>query len=402
MPDEVGGERFKVEPPPPTKRIANVLNRGVRGWLDQRKEIGGVFQIISGAHDEKSRCRDHERGDFAYGSGPQLFSEIIQNSDDAGAKKQVFCLDKRTFRREHLLHEKLEAFNRGVHLIAFNDALFEDKDFMSLLSFGNSQKQKETESIGKFGLGFTSIYHICDELSFLSGDYVAFLDPHARILTNEGSKFNIIDKRVDAEAPDQLAPFHAYDSSLKLQDWTGKRFPGTLFRYRLRSTPEQAELSEISKDIYDNTLICEFFEKFHSVAHETLLFLQSLSEITFYVWDEGETAPHKLFSTRIINADDLNRSVIRASLRKTLASAEEKLIQEKPELLALFPGRSAAGTRKVQFETSAEYELKIEQCDFRAGADRREVSTWLVYQSLWDVAETQRRFLPKGLILSKE
>ncbi|RKO91336.1 hypothetical protein BDK51DRAFT_28692, partial [Blyttiomyces helicus] len=311
---EVGGELFKRLPPPPTKLFANVLN--------------------------------------SYPSDPLLFSEMIQNSDDAGAKLQFFCLDTRPFPTDKVLHPRLKTFNEGPHLVAFNDEAFKPKDFVSLLSVGNSQKQEEAESIGKFGLG----YHMCDELAFLSGDHLAVLDPHARIISDEGRKFHIVHEGIDALATDQLAPFHAYDSILGLLKWNGESVPWTLFRdrspsYRLRATPAQAESSENSKEIYGERLI----PRNPSIKHMR-------PKITFCVWNENESAPRKLFSTCIVNAGDFNGSVIRASLCETLALAEAQLIAENPELVALFPERSGF-TPSTEFEPSVDYELQIEQCD---------------------------------------
>ncbi len=47
--------------------------------------------------------------------------------------------------------------DQGPALLAYNDALFTDKDFRSLTSLGDSKKIQDKAATGKFGLGFSSV-----------------------------------------------------------------------------------------------------------------------------------------------------------------------------------------------------------------------------------------------------
>ena len=49
---------------------------------------------------------------------------------------------------------------QGPALCAFNDAKFEERDWQSLLMLRDSLKQEDPLKIGKFGLGFKSVFHI--------------------------------------------------------------------------------------------------------------------------------------------------------------------------------------------------------------------------------------------------
>ena len=168
------GEPFVVRPPCSTKRIASVLRN--------------------------------------YAEGVQVLQEILQNSDDAGATTQVFCLDHRAHPAENLITPELRRLHDVPSLISFNDAIFRDRDFKSLMSFQDSEKREDTQSIGRFGLGFSSVYHICDEVQFLSGDFMVFLDPHQRVLPDrqEGLKFNVVTGDMQRSAPGQLSPFRSF------------------------------------------------------------------------------------------------------------------------------------------------------------------------------------------------
>lgn len=46
---------------------------------------------------------------------------------------------------------------QGPALLAYNDALFSEKDFQSLTSLGDSKKIHDKAATGKFGLGFSSV-----------------------------------------------------------------------------------------------------------------------------------------------------------------------------------------------------------------------------------------------------
>jgi hypothetical protein len=46
---------------------------------------------------------------------------------------------------------------QGPALLAYNDAIFSEKDFRSLTSLGDSIKVHDKAATGKFGLGFSSV-----------------------------------------------------------------------------------------------------------------------------------------------------------------------------------------------------------------------------------------------------
>ena len=85
--------------------------------------------------------------------------EIIQNADDAGATKVHFYLDNRQHGTQSVIHPKLVSF-QGPSLMAYNDAAFTDKDWQSIQDMQQSVKAENPFKVGKFGIGFNSIYHI--------------------------------------------------------------------------------------------------------------------------------------------------------------------------------------------------------------------------------------------------
>lgn len=51
----------------------------------------------------------------------------------------------------------------GPALLAYNDALMSPRDWAGILSPGVSHKRKDPGTVGRFGLGFTSVYHLTGE-----------------------------------------------------------------------------------------------------------------------------------------------------------------------------------------------------------------------------------------------
>ncbi len=94
---------------------------------------------------------------------PIPWQEIIQNADDAGAKIVRFYLDSRHHETCSLVHKDLAIF-QGPALLAFNDAEFKPGDWEGIQSFKLSGKKEDPFKVGKFGIGFNSVYHITGEL----------------------------------------------------------------------------------------------------------------------------------------------------------------------------------------------------------------------------------------------
>ena len=87
--------------------------------------------------------------------------EIIQNADDAGARTVRFYLDSRQHGtlRQSLVHPDLARF-QGPALLAYNDAQFATDDWEGIRNFKVSGKAKDPFKVGKFGIGFNSVYHV--------------------------------------------------------------------------------------------------------------------------------------------------------------------------------------------------------------------------------------------------
>ncbi|MBU9711218.1 sacsin N-terminal ATP-binding-like domain-containing protein [Evansella tamaricis] len=107
-------------------------------WIDANRMNGFNFDhILVGLYSDASH--------FIY--------EILQNAEDAGASTVSF----------ELFHDRLEIIHNGVD--------FKHKDIDSITSIGNSTKKDDINKIGKFGVGFKSVYAVTKSPYIFSGDY---------------------------------------------------------------------------------------------------------------------------------------------------------------------------------------------------------------------------------------
>ena len=88
-----------------------------------------------------------------------LLQELVQNADDANARNVIFLYDKTEHPRQRLWPESLREF-QGPALYAYNDATFERKDWHNIQHPEQSGKLDDLAKVGRFGLGFISVYHL--------------------------------------------------------------------------------------------------------------------------------------------------------------------------------------------------------------------------------------------------
>lgn len=85
-----------------------------------------------------------------YPEGTTVLKELIQNADDAGATTVRLCLDRRLHGTDSLLSETLAPW-QGPALLAYNDAVFTEEDFVSISRIGGSSKHGQASKTGRFG-----------------------------------------------------------------------------------------------------------------------------------------------------------------------------------------------------------------------------------------------------------
>ena len=226
-----------------------------------------------------------------YSDGMAIPKEIIQNADDAGATEVRFLYDERTNEdsMKYLIDEGMRPC-QGPALWAYNDAIFEDRDFDSIIRLGGATKESEPDKIGKFGLGFNAVYNVTDVPSFVTRNMLVIFDPHTTHLgrgikdcNRPGIKINLDKNRMLLRRlPDQFHPYNGvFGCRLNCRENEKVYFDGTLFRLPLR-TQEQACRSEISPLHYSRTEVSSLVQLTAKNAHHLLTFTQNVRRLSFY------------------------------------------------------------------------------------------------------------------------
>uniref|UniRef100_UPI00358E8447 sacsin n=1 Tax=Myxine glutinosa TaxID=7769 RepID=UPI00358E8447 len=235
-----------------------------------------------------------------YPSVSDIFKELIQNADDAGASKCSFMVDLRTNSdmKDNLLDPGMAACH-GPALWAYNDAVFTDSDFANITRLGHSFKKDQMDKVGKFGLGFNSVYHITDVPTFISRQFMIMFDPnichlnkHIRDKSNPGIKLNWAaeHKRLQ-KFPNQFHPFmKVFGCDLPLTRSAPYEYPGTLFRLPFRTEQEAAE-SEISKTFYNIVDISSFIEQLKQSNYKLIIFTQNVEKMALKCMEQDITDP---------------------------------------------------------------------------------------------------------------
>jgi len=98
-----------------------------------------------------------------YAQPSRFIEEILQNTEDAYARKG-------SAEKEHLIRFKLFSDRVEVH---HNGKDFDEADLMSVTTFASTTKNKHSDvnQIGKFGIGFKSVFSVTDAPEIHCGNY---------------------------------------------------------------------------------------------------------------------------------------------------------------------------------------------------------------------------------------
>lgn len=235
-----------------------------------------------------------------YSDGLSVPKELIQNADDAGASEVYFLYDERENEdaKSCLLDNEMKEC-QGPAFWVFNNAVFSSTDFENIQKLGGASKKQDTTKIGKFGLGFNSVYNLTDLPSFVSGTHLVYLDPHGKYLKdvirkerNPGIKLNLRNRVMLRKLENQFKPYQnvfGFSSSIFTEN---KIYEGTLFRFPLR-TKRQARASEISNKEYSSKEMEKLMKQFCRTCGNMILFTQNVRQIKIFHVGSNCVSPDK-------------------------------------------------------------------------------------------------------------
>ena len=229
-----------------------------------------------------------------YKDGLTIVKELIQNADDAVATEVDICFDNRqhTSERNRLFFPDM-CESHGPALVIHNNSQFSDEDFANIQKLAGGTKQGKHLKIGKFGIGFCSVYHITDVPSFVSRDRLYIFDPTLNHLrkavknkSQPGKKVNYMTKFIQKSK--QMEPYEGLFGFKK-----ATAYNGTMFRL-----PFRTNASELSSTCYSQSTFKDLLTSIQDSGDKLLLFLQNVQRITVQQFDAGMTAPRVLYELR--------------------------------------------------------------------------------------------------------
>ena len=169
----------------------------------------------------------------SYAGFVPMLRELIQNSDDSSDGEEIEI-------QIYFLKDKLKLRNNTI---------FIDRDWEKIREIASQNKEKDSQKTGRFGIGFTSVFKICD-----------YLDIHSNNISERLSLENL--EWVPHEEPQNTESFTEFDFY-----W---RFEKTKVSEKIAVEPITHQKIEIFID--------ETIEKIQKDIH----FLRNVSKISFY------------------------------------------------------------------------------------------------------------------------
>ena len=278
-------------------------------------------------------------------------------------QNQVTYYDTREHDNTNLLFPGM-AYTYGPALLFYNNTEFTEEDFKNIRKIAGETKLNEPSKIGKYGIGFCSVYHITDVPSFVSGERFVIFDPtlqylHAEIESkcNPGImiKFN---KHPLLNKSNQLNPY------MRLCGFDPKRrFHGTLFRFPLRT-----KISEISEEVLTTEKVERMIYRFKQDSSKLLLFLNYVRKISFYVVNDVGCAKYFEVTAEkelIIKEESLSNSI---SLMTFTASNLQSNECSKEKWLV------ATNSQQLQTENKEKYGIASVSIKFKTDSQSSRLS----------------------------
>ena len=222
-----------------------------------------------------------------YGDNIDVFKELIQNADDAGATVVKFLISWKQFGQSHLVTKEMAAW-QGPALYAYNDKTFSESDLRNICKIAGQTKLTDHTKIGRFGVGFCATYHLTDVPSFVTKNWLQIFDPNLKYLgervqpTKPGMLIDFVKRNTGLKEyySDQIAPYEGvFGCSIVSPPPNG--FDGTLFRFPFRKS---GIVSEISDDLFSqgSKRVDILKRSLSETAANLLLFLQNVNQIELY------------------------------------------------------------------------------------------------------------------------
>lgn len=302
---------------------------------EMEKNLGYDFEAIDNLRNNLESYRIQNNNGFP------ILKELIQNANDAEATEMILKYFPGDKTANHPLLK-----NKGIFV--YNNGSFSSTNETAMRTIGGSDKKKDTNKVGKYGLGMKSIYHICDFFFYIvDGKRVEFLNPwykpqNPNYIHSDWSNVSSKDEEVILKYSPQtqkglsiLIPGKIdYEDSKKNEEWHIANGNSVKMEF-----PFGANKDDLIKDL----MLC--LALLQDVSAEDK---KHLTKISYIISDTDEFVIEKEPDNKII-CRDKNGKVIRTSEFASFSSS--KLIDEsKMELFKVLDDKKLIGDKIVSDE----------------------------------------------------
>ncbi|KAI6646699.1 Sacsin-like [Oopsacas minuta] len=240
------------------------------------KKLKFVYNVKGQQEKLTNRLRDIVN---RYEATVEVFKELLQNADDANAETVKFLFDyTSSYKCRSLIQPEMEKF-QGPSLYVYNNKAFLDKDFENIMAIGGETKKTDSTKIGRFGLGFNTVYHLTDVPSFVSRNYIHMLDPH-HFCGERGLKIDFTENQAILQEF-YFDQFSVFNNIFGCDVFSEEPYDGTLFRFPFRNSDVKSEIKQSGMFDTDKD-IWKLQQSFTEILEQVLYFLQYIQNIEIY------------------------------------------------------------------------------------------------------------------------
>ncbi len=300
---------------------------------ETKKNLGYDFEAIDNIKNNLESYRIQENNGFP------ILKELIQNANDAEATEMIL----KFFPGDETADHPLLKNNKGIFV--YNNGPFSATNETAMRTIGGSDKKKDTNKVGKYGLGMKSIYHICDFFFYIvDGKRVDFLNPwyksqNPNYIHNDWSKVTSKDEEIIRKYSPQsqnglsiLIPGKIdYKDSTKNEEWHIANGNSVKIEFPFGSNKE---------DLIKDLMLCLSLLQEVSVKNK-----QHLTKIKYIISESDEFTIEKDGENTII-CKDKNSKIIR-TVKFTSFSSSELIDDSKIGLFKILDEKKLIGDKIV-------------------------------------------------------
>ena len=323
-----------------------------------------------------------------------VLKELLQNADDAKAKKMCIILDKRTHGKESVLSENWQQL-QGPALLVWNDSTFTEKDLKGIQQLGLGSKRSDAESIGQYGIGFNVVYHLTDCPSFITGGDICIMDPHCRFVPEAtpdmpGRRFDDLGSGFWDDFPDLKSAYLRNE----LKGCPEEFLSGSLFRFPLRHTSELMSSSKIIDHSVSTKLEPLTADKMHSYLKrwapkmkQALLFLNHVTELCFFVIEDHKQSG---LSPAAVSYASVPMCVLEHHFQVCINESAQERRAHLYEKIVAFKDERGNEPCVVQYPLTITETSDVPPQTYRRDTQKIKTEQWLIQQGIGDLEDKQQ------------